>query len=102
MFCTMLVIETRERKIPQGVNSLMHRDTNQDYCPFVRCIVLLAQSCLTLCDPMDCGPPGSSVRGILQARTLEWVAICQMGRLLKSEQHLEAYLKQEVNTETEP
>ena len=33
------------------------------------------QSCLTLCDPMDCGPPGSSVQGILQARTLEWVAI---------------------------
>ena len=33
------------------------------------------QSCLTLCDPMDCSPPGSSVRGILQARTLEWVAM---------------------------
>ena len=33
------------------------------------------QSCLTLCDPMDCSPPGSSVRGILQARILEWVAI---------------------------
>ena len=33
------------------------------------------QSCLTLCDPMDCGPPGSSVYGILQARILEWVAM---------------------------
>ena len=33
------------------------------------------QSCLTLCDPMDCSPPGSPVPGILQARTLEWVAI---------------------------
>ena len=32
------------------------------------------QSCPTLCDPMDCSPPGSSVHGILQARTLEWVA----------------------------
>ena len=31
--------------------------------------------CLTLCEPMDCSPPGSSVRGILQARILEWVAI---------------------------
>ena len=30
---------------------------------------------LTLCDPVDCSPPGSSVRGILQARILEWVAI---------------------------
>ena len=33
------------------------------------------QSCPTLCDPMDCSPPGSPVPGILQARTLEWVAI---------------------------
>ena len=33
------------------------------------------QSCLTLCDPMDCSPPGFSVPGILQERTLEWVAI---------------------------
>ena len=37
--------------------------------------VLVAQSCLSLCDSMDCSPPGSSVRGILQARILEWVAI---------------------------
>ena len=35
----------------------------------------VSQSCLTLCDPMDCSPPGSSVHGILQARILEWVAI---------------------------
>ena len=33
------------------------------------------QSCVTLCDPMDCSPPGSSVHGILQARKLEWVVI---------------------------
>ena len=33
------------------------------------------QSCPTLCDPMDGSPPGSTVLGILQARTLEWVAI---------------------------
>ena len=33
------------------------------------------QSCLTLCDPMDCGLPGFPVHGILQARVLEWVAI---------------------------
>ena len=33
------------------------------------------QSCLTLCDPRDSSPPGSPVPGILQARTLEWVAI---------------------------
>ena len=33
------------------------------------------QSCLTLCDPMDCSPPGSPVREIFQARMLEWVTI---------------------------
>jgi len=33
------------------------------------------QSCLTLCDPIDSSPPGSSVPGVLQARILEWVAI---------------------------
>ena len=37
--------------------------------------MLVAQLCLTLCDPMDCILPGSSVHGILQARILEWVAI---------------------------
>ena len=36
---------------------------------------LVAQSCSTLCNPMDYKPPGSSVHGILQARILEWVAI---------------------------
>ena len=35
----------------------------------------LLQLCPTLCDPMDCSPPGSPVPGILQARTLEWVAM---------------------------
>ena len=40
-----------------------------------RCVCLVAQSCLTLCDPMDYSLPGSSVHGILQARILQWVAI---------------------------
>ena len=35
----------------------------------------LKSLCVRLCDPMDCSPPASSVHGILQARTLEWVAI---------------------------
>ena len=35
----------------------------------------VAQSCPTLCDPMDCSPPGSSIHGIFQARVLEWGAI---------------------------
>ena len=41
----------------------------------VLCHAKSLQSCLTLCDPMVCGMPGSSVHGILQARILEWVAM---------------------------
>ena len=43
--------------------------------------VLVAQSCPTLWDPMDCNPRGSSLHGILQARILEWVAIPSPGDL---------------------
>ena len=39
------------------------------------CCCLVTKSCPTFCNPMDCGLPGSSVHGILQVRTLEWVAI---------------------------
>ena len=57
------------------------------------CVCSDAESCLTLCDPVDCSPPGSSVHGILQTRILEWVAISfsrgssrprDMGLLLES------------------
>ena len=41
----------------------------------------VAQSCPTLCDPVDSSPPGSSVHGILQARILEWVAFPSPGDL---------------------
>ena len=43
-------------------------------CP-LKWKVKVAQSCLTLCDPMDCSLPGSSVHEVLQARILEWVAV---------------------------
>ena len=43
--------------------------------------VLVAQLCPTLWDPVDCSPPGSSVHGILEARTLVWVAIPFSGDL---------------------
>ena len=54
--------------------------------PTLSCHVLIevkvwvAQSCLTLCNPMDCGPPSSSVHGILQARVLQWAAISSSRR----------------------
>ena len=44
-------------------------------CACVSVCLLVTQSCQTLCDPMDCSPPGSSVHRIFQARILEWVAI---------------------------
>ena len=50
----------------------MRKDTWSSQC--IVCI-LCAQSCPSLCDPMDCSPPGSSVHGIFQARILEWVAV---------------------------
>ena len=53
------------------------------------------QSCPTLCDPIDGSPPGSTVPGILQARTLEWVAIsffnawkCKVKEVTQSCQYL--------------
>ena len=51
----------------------------QGKCESVK--VLVTQSCPTLCDSMDCSPPGSSVHGILQARILQWVAIPSPGDL---------------------
>ena len=53
----------------------------------------LLQSCPTLCDPIDCSPPGSSVRGILQARILEWVAMpSSRGSLRPRDQTRVAYV----------
>ena len=49
-----------------------------DACVFSS--VFVALSCPTLCDPVDCSPPGSSVHGISQARRLEWVAISSTRR----------------------
>ena len=45
-------------------------------CPRLAAAAKSLQLCLTLCDPIDGSPPGSSIPGILQARILEWVAIC--------------------------
>ena len=44
------------------------------YCILMHmCACIIAQSYLTVCDPLDCSPPGFSVHGISQARILEWV-----------------------------
>ena len=50
---------------PPLTNSMLNKESESE----------VAQSCLTLCDPVDWGLPGSSVHGIFQARVLEWIAI---------------------------
>ena len=50
-----------------------------DYDFLDLCVCLVTRSYLTLCDPMDCSSPGSSVYGISQARILEWLAISFSG-----------------------
>ena len=53
-----------------GYNFIIHTHTHtQNVCS------QLLQSCFTLCDPMDCSPPGSFVHGIFLARILEWIAM---------------------------
>jgi len=55
---------------------LMHIDSS--WTSLLKCPAAAAkslQSCLTMCNPINGSPPGSAVPGILQARTLEWVAI---------------------------
>ena len=56
---------------------LSNRTNNQSCTHYTSMYMVseVAQLCLTLCDPVDCSLPASSLRGILQARILEWVAI---------------------------
>ena len=64
---------------PQGCTELDMTEAalhlEKDLLLFIAAAAKSLQSCLTLCDPIDSSPPGSPVPGILQARTLEWVAI---------------------------
>ena len=63
--------------IPQGNGGrdLLKRLVNESAVAAAAAAAKLRQLCPTLCDPIDGSPPGSPVPGILQARTLEWVAI---------------------------
>ena len=53
---------------------IVYNDEYLNVCVYIY-IYAHAQSCLTLCDPMDCSPLGFSVQGIFKVRILEWVAI---------------------------
>ena len=57
------------------VIGLRAEDLKTEWEFYYSCESEVTQSCPTLCDPMDCSLPGSSIHGILQARILEWVAI---------------------------
>ena len=88
-------VSTRNRKTSQlqagyegGGGGSEHRDTGRALSGAAAAAKSL-QSCPTLCDPIDGSLPGSTVPGILQARTLEWVAIsffnaCMHAKLLQS------------------
>ena len=61
-------------RIPVSPHSPLHLSSFYFFI-FWQCVWLVAQSCPTLCNPMECSPPGSSVHGILQARILEGVVM---------------------------
>ena len=57
------------------INTYMHEYICVIYILYACVHAKSLQLCLTLCNPMDCSPPGSSLHGILQARILEWTAM---------------------------
>ena len=65
-----------EEGVPKGTKLIRERTHTQPSYSDCGCVhAKLLQSCLTLCNAMDCRLPGFSVHGILQARILEWVAM---------------------------
>ena len=61
--------------LPQGIFPLLGSVTCYCFLSHIKSESEVTQSCLTLCNLMDCSLPGSSVHGIFQARVLEWMAI---------------------------
>ena len=71
----MMTVRENSR-CPGKLKSQMNNGMCLKYCMGCEKVkVLVTQSCHTLCDPLVCSPPRSSVYGILQARILEWIAI---------------------------
>ena len=75
-YVMQLIFQNRPSSCDLAECTLGSREVLADLCkPLLLLLLLSLQSCPTLCDPTDGSPPGSAVPGILQARTLEWVAI---------------------------
>ena len=72
----------------------------EKHAGYVAAAAKLLQSCPTLCGPIDGSPSGSSVPGILQARTLEWVAISFSSRLCYHPINLESLQKHLSSTDS--
>ena len=62
-------------KVMEAIRELQVNWFEWTECIYTYICCLVPKSCPTVCDPMDCSPPGSSVHGISQARILEWIAI---------------------------
>ena len=92
------------RKLVIGGDDTINQNGNTGWkvCLDERICVLVAQSCLTLFDSMDCSPPGSSVHGILQASILEWVTIPSPGDLPDPEIERGSPALQEDSLPSEP
>ena len=74
------VIQNRAPRFYKEDPSESRLELNSSFsCHICICCCSVAKSCPTLCDPMDCSPPGSPVHGIILARILEWVAISFSG-----------------------
>ena len=74
-YLTLATSWTRVVTLKRVTASCLSQQVTKFFLSLLQSESEVAQSCLTLCDPVDCSPPGSTVHGILQARILEWVAI---------------------------
>ena len=79
LFCLHLAVREKanaNKPLEEDEALPMIRQLQRYSCDFLkRCCCLVTKLCLTLCDPVDCSPPGFSVQRIFQAGILEWTAI---------------------------
>ena len=98
MYCQLLILTVVPQQDGTGPSSDRSSPISSALAPLRVCVCVCvcvhmrthAQSCQTLCDPMDYSPPGSSVRKIFQARIMEWLPFPAPGDLLDSGIKLES------------